>query len=77
MTNRTEVKGRAKDSTRSSYFSTCVGLQDPKAKQFFRRKLCFGTFFCKILKLAFWVKTFLTPGLRIKSSNRKGAVGSN
>ena len=48
MTNRTEEEGRPKDSTLSSYFSTCGGLQDLEAKYFFRRKLCFGTFLRKV-----------------------------
>ena len=41
MTNRTEEEGRPKDSTLSSYFSTCGGLQDLEAKYFFRRMIVF------------------------------------
>lgn len=44
MTNRMEEEGGPKDSTLKSYLSTCGGLQNLGAGDFFGRKLCFAIF---------------------------------
>lgn len=71
MTNRTEEKGRPKDPTRSSYFSTFDILQDLGAKDCFEGNCVSEHFPVKRLFWAFRVKKFLTAAVRIKFLNRK------